>query len=158
MEALFQNSSVISGKDNTVLHGSLSMLEKFWISNREGNRYVFKKKIVSKKRNMWKLLRITKHLQSYSLTYLEHVTTSITVCWSENSINLWHLTAEKVKLSIEDFFSKCDKIRSFQRVWSHLLKKSLRKTSFFVQCLTVFIKAAYAFLKELETKNQNDIH
>ena len=26
---------------------------------------------------------------------------------------------------MKDFFSKCDQIRSFQRVWSHLLKKSI---------------------------------
>ena len=30
-----------------------------------------------------------------------------------------------MKLSITDFFSKCDQIRSFQRIWSHLLKKSV---------------------------------
>ena len=27
--------------------------------------------------------------------------------------------------SINDFFSKCDQIRSFLRIWSHLLRKSL---------------------------------
>ena len=34
-------------------------------------------------------------------------------------------TAQKLKFSIKDFFSKCDQIRTFQRIWSHLLKKSL---------------------------------
>ena len=34
-------------------------------------------------------------------------------------------TAQKMKFSIKDFFSKCDKIRRKLRVWSHLLKKSL---------------------------------
>ena len=34
-------------------------------------------------------------------------------------------TAQKGKFSIEDFLSKCDNIRSFLRIWSHLLKKSL---------------------------------
>ena len=29
-----------------------------------------------------------------------------------------------MKFIIEDFFSKCDQIRSFLRIWSHLLKKS----------------------------------
>ena len=28
-----------------------------------------------------------------------------------------------MKFSIKDFFSKCDQIRSFLRIWSHLLKK-----------------------------------
>ena len=34
------------------------------------------------------------------------------------------LTAQKMKYSIKDFFSKCDQIRSFLQIWSHLLKKS----------------------------------
>ena len=33
-------------------------------------------------------------------------------------------TAQKMKLSCMDLFSKCDQIRSFIRIWSHLLKKS----------------------------------
>ena len=42
------------------------------------------------------------------------------------------ITAEKMKSSIKDFFSKCDQIRSFLRIWSHLLKKSLMES--FVFC------------------------
>ena len=42
-------------------------------------------------------------------------------------------TAQKKKFSIKDFFSKCDKIRSFLRIWLNLLKKFLMETSFFVQ-------------------------
>ena len=34
-------------------------------------------------------------------------------------------TAQKIKFSIKDFFSKCDQIRWKLRIWSHLLKKSL---------------------------------
>ena len=34
-------------------------------------------------------------------------------------------TTQKMKFFIEDFFSKCDQIRSFRQIWSHLLKKSL---------------------------------
>ena len=30
-----------------------------------------------------------------------------------------------MKFSIKDFFSECDQIRSFLRIWSHLLNKSL---------------------------------
>ena len=33
--------------------------------------------------------------------------------------------AQKIKFSIKDFFRKCDQIRSFRRIRSHLLKKSL---------------------------------
>ena len=34
-------------------------------------------------------------------------------------------TAQKMKFSIKDFFSKRDQIRSFLWIWSHLLKKFL---------------------------------
>ena len=43
-------------------------------------------------------------------------------------------TAQKMRFSIKDFYIKCDQIRSFLWIWSHLPKKSLMKTSFFVQC------------------------
>ena len=32
-------------------------------------------------------------------------------------------TAQKMKISIKNFFSKCDQILGFPRIWSHLLKK-----------------------------------
>ena len=35
------------------------------------------------------------------------------------------VTAQKMKFFIKDLFSKCDQIRGFLRIWSHLLKKSL---------------------------------
>ena len=34
-------------------------------------------------------------------------------------------TTQKLKFFIKDFFSKCDHIRSFLRIWSHLLIKNL---------------------------------
>ena len=36
-----------------------------------------------------------------------------------------NITAQKMKFSIKDFFSKCDQIRRKLQIWSHLLKKSL---------------------------------
>ena len=36
-----------------------------------------------------------------------------------------------MKFSIEDFFSKCDRIRSFLRIWLHLLKESLMENFIF---------------------------
>ena len=42
-----------------------------------------------------------------------------------------HITTQKMKFSIKDFFSKCDEIRSFLRIWSHLLKKSLMENFIF---------------------------
>ena len=40
-------------------------------------------------------------------------------------------TAQKIKFSIKDLFSKCDQIRSFLSIWSHLLKKSLMENFIF---------------------------
>ena len=48
-----------------------------------------------------------------------------------------------MKFLNKDFFSKCDQIRSFQRIWSHLLKKSL---------LENFIFCAVNIKKQLTTK------
>ena len=42
-----------------------------------------------------------------------------------------HSTAQKMKFSIKDFFSKCDQIRKKLRIWSHLLKKSLMENFIF---------------------------
>ena len=43
-------------------------------------------------------------------------------------------TAQKMKFSNKDFFSKYDQIRRFQRIWSHLLTKPLMENFFFVEC------------------------
>ena len=40
-------------------------------------------------------------------------------------------TAQILKLSIVDFFSKCDQIRNLLRIWSHLLKKPLMEILIF---------------------------
>ena len=43
---------------------------------------------------------------------------------------LWD-TAQKMKFSSKDFFSKYDQTRSFLGIWSHLLKKSLMENFIF---------------------------
>ena len=55
-----------------------------------------------------------------------------TDCWIMQDLLLCFLsihcakyTAHKMKFSIKDFFSKCNQIHSFLRIWSHLLKRSL---------------------------------
>ena len=48
--------------------------------------------------------------------------------------NIGNITAQKMKFSIKDFFSKCDQILRKLRIWSHLLKKSSAENFiFFVQ-------------------------
>ena len=48
-------------------------------------------------------------------------------------IDLVTITAQKLKFSNKDVFSKCDQIRSFLRIWSHLLQKSLME-NFILLC------------------------
>ena len=43
-----------------------------------------------------------------------------------------------MKISIKNFLSKCDQIRSLQRIWSHLLKKSLMEN--FIFCTVQYEK------------------
>ena len=49
----------------------------------------------------------------------------------QNDIPLGSGTSQKMKLSIKDFLSKFDQIRSFLQIWSHLLEKSLMENFFF---------------------------
>ena len=49
----------------------------------------------------------------------------------ESSTNKFLNTAQKIKFSIMNFFSKCDQILSFLRIWSHLLKKFLMENFIF---------------------------
>ena len=62
---------------------------------------------------------------------------SLTVCFS-------NYTAQKVKFSINDFFSKCNQIRSILRIWTHLLNKFLMKNFIFCAML-VFSGYALCF-------------
>ena len=56
-----------------------------------------------------------------------------------NSQMLAGLTSQKMKFSIKDFFCKCDEIRSFLRIWSHLLKKSLKENFIFCSVSVVWV-------------------
>ena len=40
-----------------------------------------------------------------------------------------------MKFPIKDFFSKCVQIRSFLRIWSHLLKKSVMESLIFCEVI-----------------------
>ena len=79
----------------------------------------------------WILLRQLKRTShdDFSVCSLD---TKIIPSWPK-SINCLNITAQKIKFSIKDFFSECDQIRSFLRIWSHLLKKSLRENFIFCE-------------------------
>ena len=54
---------------------------------------------------------------------LSVVASTVSLIMSNNLYSF--VIAQKIKFSVKDFFSKCDQIRSYLRIWSHLLKKSL---------------------------------
>ena len=51
------------------------------------------------------------------------------------SSDIAEFTAQKMKFSIKDFFSKWEQIRRKLRIWSHLLKKSLMEN--FIFCAVI---------------------
>ena len=69
-------------------------------------------------------------LLSYPKKYLVYLATAL-------KLREKLVTAQKMKFSIKDFFSKCDQIPSFLRIWSNLLKKSLMENSIF--CAVLYI-------------------
>ena len=65
--------------------------------------------------------------------------------WTWTYIN----SAQKMKFFIKDFFSKCDQICSFLRIWSHLLKKSLMENFIYcvVKCTTATSKNSNLYIQ-----------
>ena len=55
-----------------------------------------------------------------------------------------------MKFSIKDFFSICDEIRSFLRIWSYLMKKSLMED--FVFCSVICICQKYQKQRDIYLK------
>ena len=64
--------------------------------------------------------------------------------WVSTSKTCKAVTAQKMKFSIKDFFSKCDQSCSFLRIWSHLPKKSLMEN--FIFCAVRVAQAMMPFL------------
>ena len=56
---------------------------------------------------------------------------------------------KKWSFSIKDFSSKCDQIRSFLQIWSHLLEKSLMEN--FVFCAVTLQEAAAMYTFSSQT-------
>ena len=59
-----------------------------------------------------------------------------------------HVTAQKVKFFIKDFFSKCDQILRKLRIWSHLRKKSSMENFIFL-CSVSYVKVKNSMSKAL---------
>ena len=73
-------------------------------------------------------------------------------------------TVQKMKFSINNFFSKFDQIHSFLRFWSHLLKKSLIENFIFCPVGTICIlqicitKIQLILLREIDRIDQAGIY
>ena len=52
-------------------------------------------------------------------------------------------TTQKMVFSSKDYFSKCDHILSFLRIWLHLRKKSLMENVFFGQCFVFLVDTIF---------------
>ena len=69
--------------------------------------------------------------------------------------------ARKMKFSINDLFSKCDQIRSFLRIWSHLLKKSLMENFIFcaisIKVFELRLLLVIYLMNQLYTMKKNSI-
>ena len=66
------------------------------------------------------------------------LTIRTTECDDSASSNRY--TAQKMKFSIKDFFSKYAQIRSKLWIWSHLLKKSLIQNFIFCAVIAIFMR------------------
>ena len=86
------------------------------------------------------LCRVLKPLETFFKPSLVFTILTSIMLFLEASINLIEVTAQKMKFYIKDFFSKCDQIRSFLLIWSHLLKRSLMENFIFLcsECVLSF--------------------
>ena len=55
-------------------------------------------------------------------------------------------TTKKMKLSMKDFFNKCDEMCRKQRIWAHLLKKSWMENLIFCAAEASTLKATFIHL------------
>ena len=69
-------------------------------------------------------------------------------------------TAQKMKFSIKDLFSKCDRIHSLLQIWSHSLKKSLMKNFIFcaVKAISVSQSQRNPLFQGIPTQTSFSLH
>ena len=60
-------------------------------------------------------------------------------------VSATYYTVQKMKLSLKNFLSKCDQIRSFLRIWIRLLKKSFMENFIFCAVLLGFFNWIYSY-------------
>ena len=95
--------------------------KKFWKIHKKTSRVSYKKDVELKAPTQE---FPCEHCKTFKSTYFEEHLRAAASKYRPD-------TTQKMKFSIKDFFSKCDQIRSFLRIWSHLLKKSLMEKFIF---------------------------
>ena len=95
------------------------------------------------------------------MTFQLHYRKPVTIFTKKSHLRCF--TAQKMKFSIKDFFSKCDQIRSFLQIWSHLLKKYLMKNfnfcAVFERVLTKFLLSVHcSFLLFLDLASHKSLY
>ena len=76
---------------------------------------------------------LSSFFQPVSLLTTKSIFKRTLFCW------IFFFTAQKMKFSIKDFFTKCDEICRKLRIWPHLLKKTLIKN--FIFCAAFWLRA-----------------
>ena len=121
-----------------LLNTETCFITKIFINNQWKERSSFYKTVLG-------LFQITLHLKRPFYVRTAKIWTAFTFNFDGSFLKkgnlIWETdTAQEIKFSIKDFFSKCDQNCSFLRIWSHLLKKSLMEN--FIFCVawgTVFL-------------------
>ena len=116
--------------------------------------YSYIQKIIDLK-NVYKFLGFIKQQQYILLTCLIQLIITGRVKILEDIQIMEPHCRKKMKFSIKDFFSKCDEIRSFLRIWLHLLKKSLMENFLFCAVPSKFwIHITHQFRKSKDSRDQ----
>ena len=85
----------------------------------------------SSKQSLWSSIDRPYHFNQLQLQNAKLNLSNFNVTAPFNREIIMHATAQKMKFFIKDFFRKCEQIRSFLQIWSHLLKKALTENFFF---------------------------
>ena len=81
------------------------------------------------------MIKIYQNINLNEFVFLKYKREFVKTRWlsHDRGITSWDNTAQKMKFSIKDFLSKCDKICKKLWIWSHLLKKSLMENFIFCE-------------------------
>ena len=93
----------------------------------------------------------SKLIQRINLTQRKNTRSTSTInTLKQRSPCHFYYTSQKMKFSIQDFFSKCNQIQRKPRIWSQLLKKSLTENFLFCAVLVKKQTMACNFLNSLQ--------